>query len=150
MQFLCLAKLTWEHDVCSLRPTITVLMHHLLFANTTLSATCTHSLPTLSLPKTNLTKPSNKSWTVQWNLKVWPLKWKFSMGGVHIAAELSSCFCKFHINLACVHPPLTLSRLGREDGCVQANINPFTPKSDQLQFSLSASHKRYIIQYGNR
>ena len=27
-------------------------------------------------------------------------------------------------------------------------INPFTPKSDQLQFSLSVSHQRYIIQYG--
>ena len=26
--------------------------------------------------------------------------------------------------------------------------NPFTPKSDQLQFSLSVSHQRYIIQYG--
>ena len=28
------------------------------------------------------------------------------------------------------------------------NLNPFTPKSDQLQFSLSVSHQRYIIQYG--
>ena len=27
-------------------------------------------------------------------------------------------------------------------------FNPFTPKSDQLQFSLSVFHKRYIIQYG--
>ena len=27
-------------------------------------------------------------------------------------------------------------------------FNPFTPKSDQLQFSLSVSHQRYIIQYG--
>ena len=26
--------------------------------------------------------------------------------------------------------------------------NPLTPKSDQLQFSLSVSHQRYIIQYG--
>ena len=27
-------------------------------------------------------------------------------------------------------------------------INPFTLKSDQLQFSFSVSHQRYIIQYG--
>ena len=27
-------------------------------------------------------------------------------------------------------------------------INPFNPRSDQLQFSLSVSHQRYIIQYG--
>ena len=27
-------------------------------------------------------------------------------------------------------------------------VNPFTPKSDQLQFSLSVSHQRHIIQYG--
>ena len=27
-------------------------------------------------------------------------------------------------------------------------INPFTPKSDRLQFSLSVTHERYIIQYG--
>ena len=30
----------------------------------------------------------------------------------------------------------------------QNPLNPFTPKSDQLQFSLSVSHQRYIIQYG--
>ena len=29
-----------------------------------------------------------------------------------------------------------------------SQFNPFTPKSDQLQFSLSVSHQRYIIQYG--
>ena len=28
------------------------------------------------------------------------------------------------------------------------DLNPFTPKGDQLQFSLSVSHQRYIIQYG--
>ena len=27
-------------------------------------------------------------------------------------------------------------------------INPFTPKRDQLRFSRSVSHQRYIIQYG--
>ena len=27
-------------------------------------------------------------------------------------------------------------------------VNPFIPKSDQLQFSLLVSHQRYIIQYG--
>ena len=27
-------------------------------------------------------------------------------------------------------------------------FNPFTSKSDQLQFSLSVTHQRYIIQYG--
>ena len=31
---------------------------------------------------------------------------------------------------------------------LQCPFNPFTPKSDQLQFSLSDSHQRYIIQYG--
>ena len=35
-----------------------------------------------------------------------------------------------------------------QDRVVQRTINPFTPKSDQLQFSLSVSHQRYIIQYG--
>ena len=54
---------------------------------------------TLSLPKVNLTKPRKlnpKSWTVQQNQKVWPLKWKLSMrtpnGGAHVVAEQSSCF----------------------------------------------------------
>ena len=27
----------------------------------------------------------------------------------------------------------------------RSDINPFTPKSDQLQFSLSVSHQRYIM-----
>ena len=30
----------------------------------------------------------------------------------------------------------------------KTKYNPFTAKSDQLQFSLSVSHQRYIIQYG--
>ena len=38
-------------------------------------------LLTLSLPKANLTKPRKflKSWIIQRNLKVWPLKWKLLM-----------------------------------------------------------------------
>ena len=35
----------------------------------------------------------------------------------------------------CLHPEMWL-------------INPFTPRSDQPWFSLSVSHQRYIIQYG--
>ena len=47
------------------------------------------------------------------------------------------CFCL----LRTCEPSLSLLK-------VSLLINPFTPKSDQLEFSLSASQQRYIIQYG--
>ena len=34
---------------------------------------------TLLLPEFDWTKKTSKSWTIQRNLKVWPLKWKLSM-----------------------------------------------------------------------
>ena len=43
------------------------------------------------------------------------------------------------------------SEIGREkkhNVLSSVTINPFTPKSDQLQFSHSVSHQRFIIQYG--
>ena len=40
----------------------------------------------------------------------------------------------------CLHPGTRLIKL----------LNPFTPKSDQLQFSLSVSHQRCHGEFGNR
>ena len=43
---------------------------------------------------------------------------------------------------------LTSVALSDEVGNWWITFNLFTPKSDQLQFSLSVSYQKYIIQYG--
>ena len=49
----------------------------------------------------------------------------------------------------CLHTP-TLVNYAPLVWQKTVTFNPFTPKTDQLQFSLSVSHQRYmyIIQYG--
>ena len=69
----------------------------------------------------------------------------------------------FHWNTKCAIPPLFYQKLAFLvhvytktilSSAILVNIiapkvfNPFTPKSDQLQCSLSVSHQRYIMQYG--
>ena len=52
---------------------------------------------------------------------------------------LCQSFSQSTMYLACVHPPLTLSRLGREDGCAQATMYPHQSYDSVLDTVLSVN-----------
>ena len=69
-----------------------------------LTAACWLCVLTLSLPRTNLTKPGKcknpelSNETQRCDHSNESCQWVLSNGGVHVVAGQSSCFCKFYVS----------------------------------------------------